>query len=592
MKSIKNLFGILLALVLLTTLYSCKEEIDYTPAEPVDTDQVYFPSTNAATIELSSLEQSFQVAIARVRTDDAASVPITAVSSDLFTIPAVAAFDRGEATSTITITYDPDAVGFDNYTDIKLTVGGEAYTTPYGLAEYTVKVGIPAPWKSLGRATFIEDFVTTFFAIENVPYQVEIQENQLAPGFFRLVNPFGAAYPYNDPGDWDTSRDWYLEIHAEDPTAVYMAVQETGMDWGYGMFSVGSLAGYYMSAGQTLESQKAAGNTGTFLNGVITFPSGKLLVKMADYQSGGLYYANNNAAFAVAMPGVVLADYSLEVAYAGRYTDAKDNVAGALAQIVEVGPDVETIRLAVVKGTNIDIAVAGIIDGSIESVEAAPKAATIQLPFADEPVEGRYTIVAVAYGNGEAQTDASAEFKYTPPSSSETWTAVAVGDYAYTVILTNTDGSQAIDRGLTLYQSDTNPNRWKIEQWAFGVDFVFTYNQATGEVLVADQEIGYIHPSWGAIYVDDIVDYTNGNTSYGKSGFANGVFTFALVYYISAGVLGNGNETFTLTAALTPGAANAPAAAAAPWVDKKLRPTATLPSGKFLLSELSAIPLK
>ncbi|MDR2804249.1 MAG: hypothetical protein LBB85_01190, partial [Dysgonamonadaceae bacterium] len=383
MKSIKNILSILLTLIAITTFYSCSEEVEYTPAEKLNTAQVYFPSSNSATIELSSLGQSFQIEIARVKTDDAITVPLTVTGGGaLYNIPTSVNFAQGESKAAIVIGYDPDVVGFDNYTELKLSIGGEGYTSPYGLSEYTVKVGIAAPWVSLGKGIFIEDFLTTFYTTENIPYEVEIQENQLQPGFFRLVNAFGEDYPYNDPGDWDTSKDWYLEIHAEDPTAVYINVQETGMIWSYGMFYVGSLAGYYMARGQTLEEQKAAGNTGTYENGVITFPPNTLLVGMANYNNGGLYTANSNGAFTVAMPGVVLADYSIEVAYAGKYTDAQDNDAGVLAQILAIGADVASIRLAVVEGTNVNAAVGGILDGSIESLEVAPQTATVQLPFA------------------------------------------------------------------------------------------------------------------------------------------------------------------------------------------------------------------
>ncbi|MDR0542414.1 MAG: hypothetical protein LBH19_09435 [Dysgonamonadaceae bacterium] len=547
MKSINKISGIFLALLATAIFYSCNEEVEYTPAEKLNSDQVYFPSSNKASINLSSLEQSFRITIARVKTDNAVTVPLTATGGgEFYNIPASVAFAQGESTGLITIGYDPAVVGFDNFTEIKLSIGGEGYTSPYGLTEYTVKVGIPAPWVSLGKCTFIEDFLTTFYGVDNIPYQVEIQENQLQPGFFRLVNAFGADYPYNDPGDWDTSKDWYLEIHAEDPTAVYMNVQETGMIWSYGMFSVGSLAGYYMERGQTLEEVKAAGYTGTYENGVITFPAATMLIKMANYQNGGLYKANNNGAFKVAMPGVVLADYSLAIAYAGKYTDAKDKIAGVLAQILEAGKDVESIRLAVVEGTDVDVAVEEIKSGNIPFVEVAAKAATVQLPFAAEPVAGKYTIVAVAYDNDKAQTVASAEFKYAPPAAAETWTAHSTGDYEYSLFFTDDNDGPVTDVGLTLYQSNSDPNRYKIEHWGYDVDFIFTYNEATGEVMVADQEVGYVHPSYGTVMVDDLVDFYGG-TNYGQSYYEDGVFHFAVLYYVSAGIFGRGYETFTLT---------------------------------------------
>lgn len=413
MKTIKNILGILLTLLAINTLYSCGEdEPEYTPAEKLSSAQVYFPETNSSSIELSSTANSFDITIARIKTDDAVTVPLTVTGTEeLYTVPSSVTFPQDASTAIITVTYDPNQIGFDKFSELTLKIGDENYTTVYGLSEYKFEVGIPSPWETRGTATFIEDFLTTFYGVENSPYGVEIQENLLQPGFYRLVNPFGENYPYNDPGDWDDSQNWYLEIHAEDPTAVYMNMQETGMSWSYGMFSVGSLAGYYMERGQTLEEVKAAGYTGIYEDGVITFPANSMLISMANYNEGKLYTANSNGAFRVAMPGVVLADYSVDVSYAGKYTGTNDKVTGVLAQINSVGEDVELIRLAVVEGTDVAAAIEGIRSGNIDFTEVAAKPATVLIPFSGEPTERHYTIVAVSYASNKAQKSSSAEFE-------------------------------------------------------------------------------------------------------------------------------------------------------------------------------------
>jgi hypothetical protein len=97
-----------------------------------------------------------------------------------------------------------------------------------------------------------------------------------------------------------------------------------------------------------------------------------------------------------------------------------------------------------------------------------------------------------------------------------------------------------------LYQSDKDANRWKIEHWGYDVDFIFTFDQTTGEILVQDQETGYEYGSYGVVMVDDIVDYT-GSQNYGYSYYENGAFHFNVVYYVSAGIFSYGEETFELT---------------------------------------------
>lgn len=398
MKNIKNILGVVVVLLAMTTLYSCKDEAPvYDPAEKVNTDQVYFPASNSASIKASSLANSFDVAIARIKSESAATVPLTLTGGDgLYTIPATVTFNPGQKETTFKVSYDPQVVGFDHFSDLVINIG-EAFVTPYGLSEYAFNVGIPAPWKSLGKAKYVDDFFTALFGTGNPMYEVEIQENELQPGLFRLVNPYGAAYPHNAPGDWDDSRDWFLEINASDPEGVYMSVQKTGVDWGYGMISVGSIAGLYISRGETLAVQKEKGRTGTFENGIITFPAKSLLFSMANYNNGGLYTANGGGAFMVVMPGVVLADYSIEVTYLGRFTDTEE--ANFVVADVALGADVESAKVALVAGAPTNAMVAGIIDGSIESIEIEESG---EVKFPNE-VDGKFTVMAVSYGAGEAK---------------------------------------------------------------------------------------------------------------------------------------------------------------------------------------------
>jgi hypothetical protein len=524
------------------------DDAKYTPAEQEPGAQVYFPSTNSSSVSLSTANTSFNVIVNRVVTDEATTVPVTVTGNDegYYTVPSSVSFAQGESTATLAVSYDPEVVGYDNYTSLTFTLASE-YTTEYGMSSYTVKVGIPAPWKSLGQCTFVEDFLTTFYGIENIAYNVEIQENMLQPGYFRLVNAFGEAYPYNDPGDWDDSQDWYLEIHAEDPDGVYMSVQETGMAWSYGMFTVGSLAGYYIERqGKTLEEMKAAGYTGTYKDGIITFPTKTMLVGMADYNNGGLYTANTNGAFKVVMPGVVLADYSVEVAYAGKYTNAAGEDAGVIANLNSVGADVDFVRLAVVPGTDTDYAYEAARSENVDVVDVDPSTAQALVPFTEAPEDGKYILVAISYSGKVAQEASYATFKYVSSGeAAETWTAQYVGNYTYTQFFGSED-EPAVDEGLVLYQSDKDANRWKIEHWGYDADFIFTFDQTTGEILVQDQETGYEYGSYGMVMVDDIVDYT-GSQNYGYSYYENGAFHFNVVYYVSAGIFSYGEETFELT---------------------------------------------
>src|SRR5690554_1033363 len=325
MKKIKNILGVILVLVGMTAMFSCQDDApDYIAAEKIDSEQVYFPSTISSNVALSSLENSFDIIIARVKTDNAITVPLTITGNEgLYNIPSSVTFAQGESKANLKITYDAEEIGFDNFSDLIISIN-EEYTSVYGNSKYSFNIGIPAPWKSLGEATYFDDLLNAFYGTGIPEYKVEIQENLLQPGLFRLVNPYGEAYPHNDPGDWDDSQDWYFEISAVDPTAVFINLQEVGMDWGDGMLSFGSIAALRMSQGKTLEEVKEDGLTGTFENGVITFPVGSLVISEAGYNDGALYGTNGSGAFMVLMPGTVLADYSIDVNYIGRFINLDD----------------------------------------------------------------------------------------------------------------------------------------------------------------------------------------------------------------------------------------------------------------------------
>lgn len=524
---------------------ACSDSDDWTPGEADNENSagVYFSNENPTSFEIKT-ETSFDITVMRTKGDQAATVALSAECPEAFTVPSSVSFEAGQTKTALTISYDLDAVEYGTY-NIDITIAEPADATIYGSSSISLTVKRPEPWTSLGMATYVEDFLTTFFSVSNEVYEVEIQEHALTPGLYRLVNPYGEAYPNNEPGDYDESADYFMVIHAENPDAVWIGVQNMGFNWGYGDFYMGSIAGLYIENGtETVESAKEKGMTGTLKDGIITFPAKQLLIAMAEYNGGGLYTANGSGSFKVVMPGVVLADYSLDVAYAGKYSGTNDVVEGVMAQLTEVGEDVESIRYAVVEGNDAAAAVEAVVAGAVEYVEADPATATVMVPFGSEPVEGFYILAAVAYAGGEAQSSAYATFKYTETAKAETWAKIGTGDYVYAQFF------EGVDEGLELFRSETNPNRFKLEQWGYGVDFCFTYDAYTGEVVVDEQEIGYTDSTYGAVWVSDVTLYDEKMAAeVGNSFYEDGTFYFAVVYKVSAGYFGYGYEAFTISEA-------------------------------------------
>lgn len=164
-----------------------------------------------------------------------------------------------------------------------------------------VSLQLQYTWRAAGKALYTEGLMNTFFTIQDLTYPVDVEQANENPAIIRLVDPYGKAYPYNEPGDYDTKKVHYMVFNCTDPEGVYMdGYHASGMDWGYGEFTFGCLAYYYMTKGKTFEEVKAAGFMGTLDEDLcITFPAESMLISMADYNGGGLYTSNINGTFKV-----------------------------------------------------------------------------------------------------------------------------------------------------------------------------------------------------------------------------------------------------------------------------------------------------
>ena len=398
----KNLFKytfVALAGLMGMVFSACTNDYTYDPAT-VSGSQVYFSDQLPAIHEISTKASSFEVEVLRVDTKDAISVPLTVTKPDnsIFTIPSSVSFAAGQASAKISIGYDPANVEYGNYEDITLSIADANLATIYGLSSYSFKAGATA-WVDYGTALYREDLITTFFGVDNIVYEVPIQKNVVEEGYYRLVNPYGKYYKYNDPGDFDETTDSYLTINATDPDWVYVEESPTTTNWSYGVFSMTSYVQYYLNNGYTLDFIKSNAPQlfGKLKDGVITMPATSMLLSMAAYNNGTWYDANGSGLFAVALPGHVIADYSLVCEYAGRFTDIADN--DYVRNTFTFGEDVESVKYVIVPaGTDVDEIIAGIKDGSIEATEVTASGDS-EIPFNEET--GNYMVVAVIYAGGE-----------------------------------------------------------------------------------------------------------------------------------------------------------------------------------------------
>lgn len=317
MKKINLILG---ALVCMFAFSACTEEVEYTPAQPEAAKGVYFPEPSA-TIQLVAGQTSIDVNVCRVNKVVAQDVVIKVVSNNdeagVLTVPEQVSFNAGDSVTTLTIACDMLKKSPSSTLNLQIEIEG---ASTYEKSSMALTVKLPE-WISLGYAIYRDDFMASLFGFDPIAYEVEVQQHIEESGRYRLVNPYGAAFPYNEPGDWDASNDYYLEINAQDPQGVYIEQQALGIDWGYGMTYAYSLAANYMDNGYELEAIKAAGYCGTLENGVITFPAKTLLVTMES--ESDWYYANVNGGFAVVLPTAQNSTMSVKPALNKQGVDKK-----------------------------------------------------------------------------------------------------------------------------------------------------------------------------------------------------------------------------------------------------------------------------
>ena len=237
------------------------------------------------------------------------------VSHDILTYDTAAVtFENGKdfAEFVINVDYANIALGTKYTASVAFVVDSLNYfehnASLTGNNSTSISIQVEYNWQSIGKALYTEDVAgSPGFGLDCLTYEVEVEQAVENPNIIRMKNAYGAAFPYNEPGDYDTKKDYYITFNCEDPEGVYIdGWCEMGMDWGYGMFSMTSYGYYLMANGNSFDQVKAAGYMGTLdENLCITFPVKGLVMQMADW---GMAYANKNGAFKLDLSTTTIAE--------------------------------------------------------------------------------------------------------------------------------------------------------------------------------------------------------------------------------------------------------------------------------------------
>ena len=121
-----------------------------------------------------------------------------------------------------------------------------------------------------------------------------------------------------------------------------------------------------------------------------------------------------------------------------------------------------------------------------------------------------------------------------------------VGTYTYSQFW------EGDDPDLALLINPNYANTYAIGNWGAGIEMGFTWDKETNKCFVKDQFTGYTHSTYGEVWVDELGDYTgsfDGDFYQSYYDPETETFHFNVIYYVSAGYFGYGEETFKLGAA-------------------------------------------
>lgn len=114
---------------------------------------------------------------------------------------------------------------------------------------------------------------------------------------------------------------------------------------------------------------------------------------------------------------------------------------------------------------------------------------------------------------------------------------LGTGTYTYTCVYSE----PFVDSGYKLYRDTNNEDTYVITDWFYGVNFVFTWDTESNNIMVKNQYTGYSSGGY-----DYYVMSADGYPSYYDE--ETRTFLFGLIYYVpEVGYLGYGYETFTLS---------------------------------------------
>ena len=455
-----KILSIALMFPALVAFHSCAEDsFEYMPAEPATGTQVYFPGSVKSDYVVSAVDTVFTLNLERVDKDSVAHIALSAetdsVTAPLFVFPSVAVFEAGEKSTTITCIAKADQMEYDKTYTVKLSIANPEDATLYGLSSVTLNITCPAPWKSLG----VGKFADAYLGGAGNYSEVEIQQNELDPKTFRIVEPYAEILE-------GIATDKYFEFSVLPKGYDF---QGTILDAEYVVFkdyNTGAWNSNYAEDIYALHPYRFGRTPDKWsYNVVLEYQENGLPgeVSMAPlyylFNEGGGWDKTTANTISVLFPGFVKADYSAAMTYAGIFT-TPDGTTHAVADLT-LGADATDVKAIVMPADAAAAAVAdAIAAGELEAMDV--QAGRIEVPFNAEELGGsNFNIIAVVMADGKVKTVVSASYEYYGGGDSNPWTSLGTGFFTDDIVAP-LFGVEPVTYEVEILEHSENPGLYRV----------------------------------------------------------------------------------------------------------------------------------
>lgn len=391
---------------------------DYEPGNPAN--GVFFPTTNAAKVEVTNSTTSVPVVVERRGETGAASYNVivtTDAPEGVFTLPTSVSFGDGETTTNLQVPCNlADQVAGTSYV-LNFALGADVPSFSYGSGSYSLTVSIPEAWSEWktykeGICTWSYDLNFMFsgldpdLPIKNRYNTVDANREQF------MIEHWGQNTPLTINYDKATG---YCYIPFGSPTGATVNVS------GMGVLDM------YISDAYTFG--EATGQADPKDIGASTFNPETGLFELAV-----VYYVirTDNG-----QPGVFDGSYGYETCQVGEFKDFSVNFIyqGVLTTTSEdtfaqfkanVGADCSEAKIMISDVMSAQQIVQAIVAGNENAVSVAPgENQIVQVPVG---AAGKYTAAIVSFDGETAKNAMALEFNVVMGSTgSQDWTTVSTG---------------------------------------------------------------------------------------------------------------------------------------------------------------------